>query len=833
MEGSRLFKWLSAIVLIALASVCFSTPRPLLRGRVQSVAFLTAKPLSFSHIPSSSSFLPNLGQYPPEVLFVAQQGNLTLWFMQDAVWFSLAYRDSQSAGHGERPGKFPPPEAQSRVLSWKLSFVEENPQAVLVAEVPLSPRFNFFRGVDPNHWVTNVIPYSHLIYRELYPGLDLRIEFGDQGLQWAFSENGEGREDTLGKPHLRIEGLEAVQIESNRLVFQTPIGMFELPLPSTKHGLKVSWQTPDGEQKQTEIPSVDEKIGLDATGLRIASFGNNPKGHSFSSIAFAQDNPSEVVFSTYLGGSGEETAFDVAVDGEGYVYVVGSTSSLDFPGVSGGFDPQHNGGQDVFVSKLSPDASDLLYSTYIGGNNVDRGYAIEISQSGEAIIGGVTTSSNFPYTLGSVGGNGDGFVLRLSAQGNQLQFSRLMGGSQFDAVYDLVIDDSGRIYLTGETSSDDFPIAYGHLGGKDCFVGKLRSTRDAFQSVGLLSGSGDDVCYAIDLYEGEKVAVAGSTSSQNFPLTQGAFSTQFSGGDADGFIAYLDLSQYEASRTYSSYLGGNGWDEVLALDYQGGFSFLTGFTSSTNFPLASAYDSIFSGVYDAFVIKFHPTFGLAFGTYLGGGALDIGRAIAVTNSGEALVAGNTSSNNFPTTSSALFQTAQGGEDVFLAKLSLLGDSLLYSTFFGASGSERGYGIALGRDPRPYIVGYTDSDSLLLSDSAVDQIFQVQEAFVLKLALGYFPTPTPSKSPSPLPSLTATPLPTSTRTPLPTKTVTPTRTPSPTPTSTPTRTPTQTRTLTPTRTERPTMTMVPTSTTKPTRREHQIYLPWINAGQGAP
>lgn len=824
MYACRYWKWMlwasfSALVMAGLALPGLSSRT--LRNR-QS---FSAHPITSSNPPLSArfsfdrtGFIPNLGQFPPEVLYIARQGNLTLWLTADSVWFSMV--DSgvvNGAEQLQRRRKFPSLNLHPRVFHWKLAFDGSNPQANLVAEAELSPRFNYFRGNDPAGWATDVRAFSRLVYQDLYPALDLKISFEEGNLSWEFKTNQVGQKQTAPCPRLRLEGVEEVQVVDEQwLNLHTPPGDLELPLPAAPNGVMVTWQSLDGEEHSTTLFPLQGEGKASSTKLRIASIYEMAGRFLAPSLAYGQDNLNELVFSTFLGGSGDEIAYDVAVDGEGAIYVVGGTQSLDFPTVAGSYDQQAKGNWDVFVCKLSPDASSLVYSTYIGGADLDRAYALQVDAQDRAIIGGLSTSTDFPRTYGTISGNGDGFVLRLSAEGNQLDFSQMLGGIGFDAVYDLTVDENGNIYASGETASSDFPIDYGHQGGTDAFVVKVPATGNGISSVGLLSGLGDEAGYGLDLTLDGLVTVVGSTSSANFPITDGAYQSSYLGGDADSFISYMNLSEYTASLTYSSYLGGNGWDEIYDIAQQGGFSFITGFTGSTDFPLVSAYDSSLGGLYDAFVAKFDRSTGLTYSSYLGGSASDIGRAIGVSSEGQVLITGSTSSFDFPTTSAAFQTSHQGGEDAFLTKLWLTdNNSLVYSTFIGNSGSEWSYALALGSDPRPVVAGYTESEQFPLTTGVVDRSFGgAKEAFVLKMALGFFPTPTPTVTPTVTQTSTAT------------HTATPTRTETPTRTATPTRTFTPTRTLTPTRTERPTMTMVPTSTHRPSQFDFHLFIPCI-------
>jgi Beta-propeller repeat len=325
-------------------------------------------------------------------------------------------------------------------------------------------------------------------------------------------------------------------------------------------------------------------------------------------------------YSTYLGGNNFDGANGIAVDGSGDAYVIGSTKSANFPITTGAFQTSYGGSGnfEAFVTKLNASGTGLVYSTYLGGNNGDDGYGIAVDASGNAYVTGETSSANFPTIPGafqtSYGGGGDAFVTKLNASGTGLVYSTYLGGSSGDNGYGIAVDGSGNAYVTGYTGSN------------------------------------------------------------NFPTTPGAFQTSYGGGPYDAFVTKLNATG--TALVYSTYLGGNDSDYGMgiALDSSGN-AYVAGETKSTNFPTtADAFQSSYGGgaTYDAFVTKLNASgTGLVYSTYLGGNSLDYGRAIAVDGSGNVYVAGETSSNNFPTTTGA-FQTSYGGggePDGFVAKFS--------------------------------------------------------------------------------------------------------------------------------------------------------------------
>ena len=335
---------------------------------------------------------------------------------------------------------------------------------------------------------------------------------------------------------------------------------------------------------------------------------------------------SALVYSTFLGGSAGDRGCAIAVDESGAAYVTGETSWHvdDFPTTSGAFDRSHNGYDDAFVVKLNSTGSVLVYATFLGGSSDEWSSAIVVDGSGAAHVTGFTYSSNFPTTSGAFdrshnGGDYDAFVAKLNATGSALTYATFLGGNDRDFGSALAIDPGGAVYVTGYTSSSDFPTTPGafdttHNGSSDAFVVKLNATGSELTYATFLGESGGESGSAIAVDTGGAVYVTGSTSSSDFPTTSGAFDTSYGGGTCgtaphtypcpDAFVAKVNASGTDLA--YATFLGGSGGDNdsAIAVD-TGGAVYVTGYTSSSDFPTTpGAFDTTFNGGdYDAFVAK--------------------------------------------------------------------------------------------------------------------------------------------------------------------------------------------------------------------------------------
>ncbi|MCS1350909.1 SBBP repeat-containing protein [Mechercharimyces sp. CAU 1602] len=414
------------------------------------------------------------------------------------------------------------------------------------------------------------------------------------------------------------------------------------------------------------------------------AFQSVREGSSDAFVSKFNESGSSLLYSTYLGGTAFDRGENIAVNESGIAYIVGRTSSTNFPVTLGAFQTAFGGGvDDAFVAKLSVTGSSLLYSTFLGGNSLDRGFGVDIDETDHAYVAGVTSSSNFPTTSGAFqtqisGGGIDAFVTKLNPAGTALLYSTFLGGNGFTQGLGIVINNSNQAYLTGGTSSTDFPTTPGAFqtlfgGASDAFVTKLNAAGSSLVYSTLLGGSDGDIGRAIDLDDGGNAYVTGETGSIDFPTTNNAFQMTLS-GTLDAFVT--KVNPVGSALVYSTYLGGSGGSNGgngIAINFLGN-AWVTGATTSTNFPITSDafQDSDASAVStdsDAFVTQMSFSGqGISFSSYLGGRFSDAGSDVAVDSEGGAYFTGRTDSSDFPVTPQSFQSQLAGSSDAFVIKV---------------------------------------------------------------------------------------------------------------------------------------------------------------------
>lgn len=319
-----------------------------------------------------------------------------------------------------------------------------------------------------------------------------------------------------------------------------------------------------------------------------------------------------LLYSTYLGGSDEDDAFDIVLDLGNNVFITGYTLSTDFPVTEGALDTSFNGGRDAFVSKLHHSGTTLVYSTYLGGGYDEAGFGIAIDHYLNVYITGPTSSVDFPTTDGALdikwNGGSDVFVSKINPTGKILLYSTFLGGSSSEAGYDIAVDSTGKAYITGDTYSSDFPTTFGafdttYNDSCDAFVSKLNADGSALLYSTFLGGSNSDYGESIAVDNVGNAYIAGSTESSDFPTTLGAFDTSYNGGSLDAFIS--KINKEGTGLLYSTFLGGSSSDGNfgIAIDAYRNV-YVSGGTRSSNFPTTKgAFDTTYNGEVDVFVTK--------------------------------------------------------------------------------------------------------------------------------------------------------------------------------------------------------------------------------------
>jgi len=394
------------------------------------------------------------------------------------------------------------------------------------------------------------------------------------------------------------------------------------------------------------------------------------------------DASGSVVYSTYLGGTAAEAGLGIAVDDAGNAYVSGGSASPDFPVTPGAFDTSHNGNEDVFVAKLNPDGSAVLWATFLGGSQVAGDFApgIDVDADGNVYVSGGTGSPDFPTTSDALDAthNGadnelDAFVAKLDPTGSQLLYSTFLGGKCKDASFDLAVAGDGTVFVTGDTVSEDFPTTRGafdrrYKGKDDSFVAHLDVDESALVYSTYIGGKASDLGRGIAVDDEGDAYVTGWTTSSDLPTTGRAFDRRHNGGE-DAFVAKLNAEGSDL--VYATYLGGSAKDRSYGVAVDGdGRASITGWTASEELPTsAGSFAEQYNGGDDGFVATLDATGSkVAYATYLGGTALDFGRGIALDSGGIIFVTGRTESADYPTTTTGSPTASRGARDVFVAKL---------------------------------------------------------------------------------------------------------------------------------------------------------------------
>src|SRR5436190_1685275 len=673
------------------------------------------------------SFIRNAGQIDPQIKFYAQGPRYSFAFMRKDVILSFTRKSER--------------------LGLDLRFLGTTGNALPEGELQHPGKVNYFIGDDRTKWRTGLPSYGRVVYRNLWPGVDMAFKGAAGRLEYDFVVHPGAPPSDI---HLAYRGANGISLDrGGNLAIRTSFGVLTDTRPRT-------YELVDGKRVQ-----IASRFILGNGGRFRFKVG------SYDTRRSLVIDPG-LVYSTYLGGSSDDNGLGIALDVTGDAYVTGFTASSNFPTPTGAFDTTYNGGTaDVFVTKLNPAGTSALYSTYIGGSSNDQGFGIAVDVNGNAYVTGLTGSTNFPtradtsqippgsfvYRSTYQGGSTDAFVTKLNATGSALVFSTFAGGSGADEGWGINVHSSGDVYVTGDTTSTNwaattFALQKTNAGGMDAFFLRLDRFAAAAGYMTYIGGSGTDSARAIAIEENRNVYLTGGTTSSNFPTTPTSFDTSANGGE-DAFVTKLNYGGSTMvggdtyARGYSTYLGGSGTDRGLGITIDiAGNAYATGITSSPFPTTAGAFATTYGGgAFDAFVTKVNPLgTALVYSTYLGGSGDDRGQGVAIDPGGDAHVVGRTNSSNFPTTPGAFDTSWNTGDDAFVTKFNPAGSNpLLYSTFLGGSSgpsgnNDRGMAIALDSAGNAYVTGLTASTNFPTTPGAFDTSYNggPTDAFVTKL-----------------------------------------------------------------------------------------------------
>lgn len=737
-------------LIAAAAGAMAAPPAPLQKARIAR---------NYGQLPLR--FELNQGQAGPSVNFLSRGEGYALYLTGREAVLSLHMQQNQSA---------------SGVLRMQFSAADAKAQdSVPVGENALPGVSNYLVGSDPAQWHTNVPAYRKVRYTQVYPGVDLVFYGNGRQLEYDFLV---APEANPGAIRLRFDGARRLRLKAG--------GDLEIDTD----GASIAFRKPDIYQMVNGTRSP--------VAGHFTLIADNSAG--FALGRYDRSKPLVIdptlIYSTYLGGTIQDSIAAIALDASGDAFLTGTTGSSDYPITPGAIDTTYKSSHTTaFVTKLNASGTALIYSTFLGGSGTsfggDTGQQIAVDSAGEAYAVGSTCSTDFPITPGAYQGTNKaaahsactGYLSKLNALGTSLLYSTYLGGSSTDTPTSLALalDATGDVFVAGSAYSADFPTTAGVVQttnksaadyGWNEFVAKFNPA--ASGTAGLIYstylggsrdyGSPDKIRVAVD--KSGDAYVSGIAMSADFPVTTGAYQPKNNAAAGHSDMTLSELNPTATKLHYSTYLGGSGnsyGDDAangLTVDSTGN-AYLTGTTYEANFPVTKgAYQTTSSAVANylsaGFVTKMNPTgTALVYSTYLsgsGGVSGDRAWAVALDTSGDAFITGSADSTDFPVTSNAYQKTnpaaSNNGAVVFLTELNPAGSTLVYSTYFGGpySFGDTGLGIALGGGGALYLAGFTGASNFPITPGAYNSTFNSQFSsmgFVAKFVMGTAPSAQPT------------------------------------------------------------------------------------------
>jgi hypothetical protein len=634
------------------------------------------------------TLLENLGQWPGWVNYAGRLGGSVVRLEQDGIGIEVR---TGSDGRG--------------VLA-KLVFEGADPASCLESLEPREGIYNFFLGNDPQAWVRGVQAYGRVIWRDLYPGIDLVVRSGadGSGLEYDLLVAAGA---SLEQVRIRFEGIDELRAGAAESLEGSLAGGLFLQLPAT------CWQVlPEGGTELVKCTWREREQGL-----------FQPEVAGWDPALTLVIDP-ELLWCTYLGASNQDESTSMDGNARGEIVVSGVTNSASFVRTPGTFQSPI-GPLNVFAAKFRQADGRLVYSSVFGGGPVNSGQVstdVALDDKGRATVVGRTTAANFPTTPGSFQpvkqsaiNKESGFVIQFTSSGDDLVFGTYLEGPQRGSLIDTVGVDQDGVVVGGTALGPDFPVTAGAYQTQymspidigDGFVARLDPTGGNLVWSTLLGDTATDSVKTLALAADGSVVLAGRTASHNFPTTPGAYQESIpSSAWITTFVS--KLSAHGDALVWSSYLCGstkNGEEDTpigIALD-AAGTVFVSGGTSSPGFPTTpGAYKTVFPpGAFgQGFTTRFQTDGSALIWSTLTGGNLGGGGAqLAVDPSGVVTLVGGFQ-EQYPLTPGAYDLTYNGGaSDIAVFRLAPGGDRLFYGSYIGGPGEESSRGLALAGSGR--------------------------------------------------------------------------------------------------------------------------------------
>ncbi|HPI12006.1 MAG TPA: PKD domain-containing protein [Catalimonadaceae bacterium] len=676
----------------------------------------------FAHSHTTSYFIENRGQWPSHVRFMTDVPGGHVWFGPSSFRTAI---QNPALPHGGNTGKKMVP-VSSFGHAYDLVFTGGHAKRISTIGHRSETRFNYYLSSNPKEWCSGAAGFEEIRYEELYPGVNARVYHQGDAFKYDLEAS---KASNIEKVSIEYKGLNGIQLQDGKLRLQTSVGVIEESIP-------VAWQMVDGRKK--EIPCV---FVLNGNKVRFRF----PKGYD-PELPLVIDP--QFVFYTYSGGFSDNWGNTAIGDKFGNSYLAGTVYGPAFPATLGAFDTQFNGEPlegsstyDIGIQKFSPDGSQLLACTFLGGSEADTPHSINIDDQNNLLVFGTTSSLDFPtsstafqrlhkggstfhplhsvYVSFTYNNGADLFITKLSGNGNSLIASTFLGGSQndgnvawSDSLYanygdsyrgDIATAPDGSILVASCTYSSNFPVQNAHQSvkskGMDGIVFRLSPDLDQLIWSTFLGGGATDAFYSIQVQGANRVVVCGGTKSKDFPMTPNAYQGVSTIGQSvpfqrlrntDAVIASFNLET--GSLMHSTFYGSTSYDQayLVQTDSEGNV-YILGQTEGIIPRTAGTYGSNGGKV---FLAKLNPDLDQRiWATSLGSNTESrlVPSAFMVDSCGRLYFSGWGGESNddfiggftlgFPTTTDA-YKPSTDGSDFYFGVLSSDATSLQYGTFFG-------------------------------------------------------------------------------------------------------------------------------------------------------